>query len=367
MFSARSTGCAGFFKPYRPLAHVCIGFVASLFVVFSVHAQAPAVPTAAPKGTAVFGPDVAEWLVRLHEASRRRAYTGTLVVSSDGSLSSSRVWHVCDGEQQLERIDTLTGPPRTTVRRNDEVVTLIPESRLAVLERRASLGFFPAPLPSGVETVGQHYLLKPLPLTDRIAGFDAVAVELQPRDDLRYGYRVWSEKKTGLVLKLQTLDAAQRVLEQVAFTELQLDAPVKIEPLLRLLKTRGGYPVQNIVLTPTTPQEQGWRLRQAVPGFATTACHLRAAPPAVAAGAAAAAPVPAARPLPLQWVLSDGLASVSLFVEPYDPAVHQAEGRLASGATHSLSRRLGDHWLTVVGEVPPKALAQFAAELERIR
>ena len=360
----RTSSSLRFFKLFWPLAHGCIG----LFASFSALSQVPAAsPAKAPVVAAAPGAEVAEWLVRLHEASRRRAYTGTLVVSSDGTLSSSRIWHVCDGEQQLERVDTLTGPPRTTVRRNDEVVTLIPEARLAVLERRASLGFFPAPLPSGVEAVGAHYQLKPLPSADRIAGFDAVAVELQPRDDLRYGYRVWSEKKTGLVLKLQTLDATQRVLEQVAFTELQLDAPVKVEPLLRLLKTRGGYPVQSVVLTPTTPQEQGWRLRQAVPGFTTTSCHLRATPPAVAAGASAVAPAAAGRPLPLQWVLSDGMASVSLFVEPYDPAVHQAEGRLASGATHSLSRRVGDHWLTVVGEVPPKALALFAAELERIR
>ena len=72
------------------------------------------------------GRTVNQWLTRMHEASRQRAYTGTLVVSTGSAMSASRVWHVCDGKQQMERIETLTGAPRTTIRHNSDVITFAP-------------------------------------------------------------------------------------------------------------------------------------------------------------------------------------------------------------------------------------------------
>lgn len=296
-----------------------------------------------------------DWLTRINEASRRRAFTGTFVVSTAQAMSSARIWHVCDGAQQLERVDTLTGPARTTVRRNDEVVTFIPEARTTVLERRETLGLFPALLQTQGQSVKDHYNLKPLGAVERVAGFDAEVHDLTPKDDLRFGYRVWSERKTGLVLKIQTLDGQQRVLEQVAFSELNLDTPLKVDALAKLMKNRPGYTVQTITAQQTTPAEQGWRLRKDVPGFQTIGCQIKDV-----TGPEAGRP-------PLQWVLSDGLASVSLFIEAFDPKRHVQEGTMASGATHSMARRLGDHWLTLVGEVPARTLNLFAQELERAR
>jgi sigma-E factor negative regulatory protein RseB len=67
----------------------------------------------------------------------------------------------------------------------------------------------------------------------------------------------------------------------------------------------------------------------------------------------------------MQWVFSDGLAAVSLFVEPYDRQRHRQEGLFASGATQTLTRRIQDWWLTAVGEVPHQTLNAFAQSLER--
>jgi sigma-E factor negative regulatory protein RseB len=67
----------------------------------------------------------------------------------------------------------------------------------------------------------------------------------------------------------------------------------------------------------------------------------------------------------LQWTFSDGLASVSLFVEDYDAGRHTQEGVFASGATHTLVRRVQDWWVTAVGEVPAQTLKAFAQNLER--
>ncbi|MFN3571682.1 MAG: sigma-E factor regulatory protein RseB domain-containing protein, partial [Polaromonas sp.] len=112
-------------------------------------AQAPA--PAAPV-QAVESKNINEWLMRMHEASRNRSYVGTFVVSSGGVMSSAKIWHVCDGKQQIERVDTLTGPRRSTFRHNDQVVTFLPEEKLVRTEKRESLGLFPALL----QTTGSH-------------------------------------------------------------------------------------------------------------------------------------------------------------------------------------------------------------------
>ena len=296
-----------------------------------------------------------EWLMRMHEASRQRAYMGTLVVSAGASMSASRIWHVCDGEQQMERVDTLTGAPRTTIRRNNEVITFAPDSKTAWVEKRESLGLFPELLRTPSNAIPEFYGVSEAG-TERVAGYLADVVEIQPKDTLRFGFRIWAEKKTGLVVKLQTLGEQGAVLEQVAFSELQLDAPVSMGKLTRLMKDTKGYDVQRPVLKKTTAEAEGWRLKEPVPGFLPMSCHTREVVDA-----------PAGSTAPMQWVFSDGLASVSLFVESFDPQRHGQEKALATGATHSVSRRVGAYWLTALGEVPTATLRRFANALERAR
>lgn len=299
-------------------------------------------------------PSLNQWLDRLQEASRRRAYIGTFVVSAGSAMSASKIWHVCDGTQQMERIDSLTGTARTTLRRNDEVLTLVPESRVAWAEKREALRPFPDQIKTPGNAIEEHYTLRLLGV-ERVAGFDADVLHIQPRDALRFGYRVWSERQTGLTVKMQTLDGQGQVIEQMVFSELQLDAPVKMETLSRQMAKTEGYKIVRPQLNKTSPEAQGWRLRQEVPGFQGMSSHTRG-DPAAAPGL-----------LPMQWVFSDGLSSVSLFVERFDAQRHRREGASAMGATHSLTVRKGEYWLTAMGEVPPATLREFAQSLERLR
>ena len=329
---------------------------AILFAIFYFHPAMADQASAAKAVGPVVAQDVGAWLRKLNASSQRKAYTGTFVVSTAGSMSSARIWHVCDGEQQVERVDTLTGPARSTLRRNDEVVTFLPDTQVALLERRDALSLFPALLQPGDQAVGDFYTLRPLTASDRVAGLLTDVHELVPRDDWRFGYRVWSDRKTGLVLKLQTLDPERRVLEQVAFSELNMGAPVKAEQLLGMMNNRSGYTVHNLTTVRTTPLEQGWRLKQPLPGFSSSGCHVRTF-----------STWADQKNAPMQCVFSDGLASISVFVEVFDASRHMGSGQMASGATQSLSRRVGDHWVTFVGEVPAKTLAWFAHSLERTR
>lgn len=292
-----------------------------------------------------------DWLGRIHAAPRQLSYAGTFVVSSStGTLSSSRIWHATEGGRQYERVESLSGVPRTTLRRNDEVVTLYPEQRFARIERRDSLGRFPDLLNAGEAAIAEFYAVR-LVGADRVAGFDADVVHLAPRDTLRFGYRLWSERRTGLMVKLQTLGAQGEVLEQAAFSELQLDAPLRSDRMAAALVPPDGWRVDRMEAVKTTAAAEGWALKAEVAGFKPVNCYRRKAP---VSGEQA-----------MQWVFSDGLASVSLFVEPFDARRHAQEGLMAAGATHTLTRRIQDWWLTAVGEVPPQTLRAFAQSLER--
>ena len=295
---------------------------------------------------------VNEWLMRMQEASRLRSYVGTFVVSSGaGAMSSARIWHVGDAAQQIERVEVLTGAPRSTIRRNEEVVTFLPEHRLVRAERRDDLGLFPNIVKSTDTEIPEFYGARRLG-ADRVAGFDADVVQLAPKDALRFGYKIWSEKRSGLVVKLQTLDADGNVLEQSAFSELQLDTPIRPDKLAQMMHPPQGWRVERAQAVKTSAASEGWALRSDVAGFRPMSCYKRSGRPGAPEGA-------------IHWVFSDGLASVSLFVEPYDRQRHQQEGMFAAGATQTLTRRIDDWWLTAIGEVPAQTLKAFAQNLER--
>lgn len=332
--------------------------VGLLFTASIVGAQAPvgAVDTATVQKPAAQR-STSDWLLRMHEASQSKAYIGTLVVTSGGSMASSRIWHVCDGVQQMERIESLSGPPRSTFRHNADVITFSPQSKVALVETRESLGMFPGLLKSPGTGIDAFYTAR-LVGAERVAGFDADVVQIEPKDKLRFAYQVWSEKKSGLVMRLQTLDEHKRVLEQVAFSELQLDAPVSLSKLTQMMNKTQDYRVERPEIIKTTAETEGWGLKAPVAGFTPMSCHLRPVQDAQASTGAA-----------VQWIFSDGLATVSLFIEDFVVGRHGPEGLRVMGATHTLSRRVPDKaggwWLTVVGEVPAQTLQAFALALER--
>src|SRR5512133_841 len=125
---------------------------------------------------------VSDWLQRMHDASRRRNFVGTLVMSSNtGSMSSARIWHACDGQQQFDRVESLTGAPRSTFRHNEQIVTFMPEARIARSERREALGVFPDVLKTAGSSIPDFYAARWLGL-DRVAGFEADVLHLVPKD-----------------------------------------------------------------------------------------------------------------------------------------------------------------------------------------
>lgn len=201
--------------------------------------------------------------------------------------------------------------------------------------------------------------------TERVAGLMVDVVWFQPSDSLRFGCRIGSERQTRLVLKVQTLRVNGTVFDLLAFSEVDLQSAVPLPPVLRNMQTTHGCQVVDVPMHKTSAASHGWVLRRSLPGFHPVHCYDHGPSPA-------AQKLNGATP---QCTYSDGLASVSLFIEPYDiakdenasdsNAVQRSGGLWSMGAAHALVQRVGlDGWLTAVGEVPVDTLQQFAECLE---
>jgi sigma-E factor negative regulatory protein RseB len=304
-------------------------------------------------------PSARAWLTRIHDASASQSFRGTFVVSASGMISGSRVVHYCSGSDQYERIESLDGQVRQVLRHNDVVHTVWPTRRVVLVEQRGSVSTFPSLLHgAGDDGFVDHYQVR-VEGTDRVAGFDAQVLRVQPRDAQRYGYRLWSEKATGLLLRAEVLGMRDEVLEAAAFTELVLGVKPQPQSVVRSMKTLDGYRIIRPQVVETRLEDEGWSMRVSVPGFRQISCVKRVSP-AAQDGWTGSGPL-------LQSVWSDGLTSVSVFIEPFDAQQHTRELQTSIGATQTLMRRFGEWWLTVMGDVPAPTLREFAKGIERVR
>ena len=294
--------------------------------------------------------------MRIHDAASHRNFQGTFVVSAGGAVSSSRIAHFCVGASQFERIESLDGQMRRVFRHDDVVHTLWPRSRVALVEQRNLLATFPALLQTGDDRIVSFYDVRAQG-TERMAGRDADVLLLRPKDNRRYGYRLWADRDTGLLLRVEVLGEHGEVLESSAFSDLTIGVKAQPDSVLLPMKKLEGYRVVRPSLTPARFDAEGWTLRQGVPGFEQVSCVRRLLTGVTDGDEDAAAQV-------LQTIYSDGLTHVSVFIEPYDPARHLRGMQAAIGATQTLMRRLGGWWVTVVGDVPAATLHQFADALE---
>ena len=323
------------------------------------HVRAQSQKPPAPPQSVASGENVGDlhgWLVRIHEAATHSSYVGTFVNSTGTSVASSRVGHYAEGKNTLERVDALDGEPRSMLRVNDEVRTLWPRYRVAVIEPVDPRASFPALVSGSEKHIPDFYELHVQP-PERIAGHDADRLLLKARDDNRFDHVVWADHATGLLLRVD-VQVAGRTLESSGFSDVNIGVKPDAAAVYAELHRADGYRVVRPEVEHTKLETEGWTMQPSLlpAGFQSLGCVRRALNMAGDA---------AAQPKVLQAIWSDGITHVSLFIEPFQPQRHGAEGLTVIGATHTLTRRVNDMWLTAVGDVPPATLDQFVRALER--
>lgn len=288
-------------------------------------------------------PEALDLLRRIHEATHKLSYKGTFIYQHDGRSETSRITRYSDPRGEISRLEVLDGVPREIVRTRNEVRCYLPEAKVVKLDRRPGERGFPALLPENVGALAQHYDIT-LGEHRRISGFDCQAVVLTPKDDLRYGYRFYADAATGMLLKAVTFDAAGHEVEQFMFTELALGGVTR--GMVRPRHAAAGWRVEDAAAAPATLP--GWGLSSELPGFHKVVA-LRRRLESKAVG---------------QVVYSDGLAAVSVFIEPLQGRAAAPTGLARMGAINIYTREVANHMVTVVGEAPPASVQKIADSVE---
>lgn len=287
-----------------------------------------------------------ELINAMSRAVRERNYDGTFVYLRHRQVDSMRVIHKADASGEYERLVALTGMPREVIRDDRSVRCIYPDDQSVVVEKSRPRKFV-AQLPEPIERIAPFYFFH-LDGEDRVAGRDAWIVNIEPRDAFRYGYHLWIDKETRLLLKSELRDRTGMPLEQIMFTELRVLDHVPDELLQPSISGQDYTWYHGPTATSRDDASQGdrWVVSWMPNGFSMNE-HERQS--LVASG----------RPVD-HMVFSDGLASVSVFIERLEDPTEIAVGLSRLGGVNTYARHLGEFQVTAVGEVPPATVQRMA-------
>jgi sigma-E factor negative regulatory protein RseB len=302
--------------------------------------------------------DARDWLEKMNQALATRNYDGTFFHLSEGRVETMRIVHRVKAGRVTERLQSLDGSGREFVRNNDELTCFLPDQHTVLVEPRQDRGPFLGSLPRFDADVDQFYVIQSLPAS-RVLGRAARVIAVNPKDQYRFGYRLWLDENTAMPLKTQLCDAHGQVIEQILFARLEMPETIADADLAPAVRTEGMRWVrQGPTSEPAAAALSAYRASELPPGF-----HLTVSGAQTLGGASAPAE---------HLVYSDGLATVSVFVEPDAAAQTNTaatpnaqpepplEGLARVGSGFAFSTVVQGHQVTAVGEVPAQTVEFIA-------
>ncbi len=294
----------------------------------------------------------AQWLERMNQALTTRNYDGTFSHWHGGTVEMLRIIHRLQDGQVAERLVSLDGSGREFIRAGSSLTCYLPDRRTVLVEQRPvqeSLAGFPA---VSAQTATFYDIREVARM--RLNRRDTHVISVAPRDEFRYGYRLWIDDSTAMPLKTQLCDTDGRVIEQLVFASLTMAARIPDSAFRPEVSTDGFQWLRNDAAPPAAALASAtvWSALKLPPGF-----RMMMRGPQTLPGAAAPAD---------HLVFSDGLASVSVFVETraQDSSGQVAEVRSARlGSSSAFSTVINGFKITAVGEVPPATVRFIATQV----
>lgn len=312
-----------------------------------------------------FAHDLFDMLQRMSDADQKRNYRGTFILRKSDDITTLQVTHGKDEKGEWESLEALNGEARTVLRHGNQVLTVFPERELVTSRHVKDNRALHATLPDNIDQLALFYTLNRLS-DDRIANHQALVVDLLPKDIYRYGYRYWIDKDTGMLLRCDLLTEDNSVVEQMMFTSLQYldEAPQPSITLAELSHFRQQL-LDEVTTDVTNQVSQQWVINRLPSGFMLTQSTMRhSVPSSQLHGDPSGSSISGIKPDLLHMVYSDGLASVSVFIEKNMGEEHHLHGASSMGAVNAYGNAIGNHFVTVVGEVPVITVQVMAQSTE---
>jgi sigma-E factor negative regulatory protein RseB len=294
-------------------------------------------------------PDARQLLEKMTSATRNLNYDGVFVYSRGNQLESMRIIHKVDEEGEVERLISLTGSSREVVRDNGDVTCIYSDDRSVMVDKGASDSkFLPSNLPKSISQISDYYSFT-VKGEDRIAGRPTYVVEITPKDENRYVYRLWIDKESSLVLKSAIVNMQGGILETVLFTNIEL--PTEIPSDLMTPMSVPGYTWYTSEEPPTLESlyDSEWQAGWLPNGFSMHESGVQT----LSDGQ---------NPVEHQ-VYSDGLATVSLYIEKLEKDKDPMNGYLTLGAVNAFTVSSDEYQITAVGELPAQTVRKIASSV----
>lgn len=295
--------------------------------------------------------------MRMQTAAQNLNYQGTLVYLQDGQVQSMHVVHKADQDgEEVERLINLNGVAREIVRKNDVVTCYMPDHKAVMVGRQQQFkgNLLSQWSENNFDRLQDYYLFE-FETAERVAGQNAQRILIKPKDSSRYGYRLWVDKINTILLKSDLLSEQGRVLEQTMFADIRIGDDIPDSMLVPQSSSEnftwfkhdaaGSGPVDG----EKSLVESRWAIDGLPQGFAvTTRFHHQ---------------MPNSDGPTEHWVISDGLASVSIYIEQVPEGQSAFEGASSMGATNAFGLLNEAHQITVIGEVPASTVEKLAHAL----
>jgi len=310
--------------------------------------------------------DLFDMLKQMSEAGQNQNYHGTFILRKSADLSSLRVTHGVDEQGVWERMESLNGESKQVLRHNDRVFSIYPDRQLVTIRNTSDQQSLHPQLPENIDQLKLFYSMTRL-ADDRIADHPTLVVDLLPKDEYRYGYRYWIDKNTGMLLRCDLLTDSDEVAEQMMFTSLEYVEGASSHGIdLQQFERFNQQLLGESNFDSTENSKTAWKVRQLPKGFMLMQNSMRYSKPSGSMlsrnDKGAANPPPDLQHL----VYSDGLASVSVFIEKNKGGGNHLQGASSMGSVNAFGHALDKYVITVVGSVPEKTvqlIAQTAVQI----
>jgi sigma-E factor negative regulatory protein RseB len=283
------------------------------------------------------GNDAKLWLDKIATAAQKVNYEGTFVYRRGDKLVTMHLIHVIAPNGEKEQLVSLSGGERELLRSKDGVVCLFPGKKRISFNKGGLDKHFPGQLPAHMADLEKNYRLT-MGSNDRIAGRAARMIVIEPKDSYRYGYRIWVDAETGLLLQSDLVNEHGSAVEQVIFTSINVVDKATSEMLKAVtMDDDMRKSLKDSKQRTISGKDVPWRLAQMPNGFSLAEHykHINRKGDSVE-----------------QLVLTDGMATVSIFIERLKDNATPFTGPSHMGAINAFVKVVDDHQLTVVGEVP---------------
>ena len=286
-------------------------------------------------------------------ATNQLNYDGIFIYRHDKQIETMRIIHKKNHNGDIyERLISLTGNAREVIREKDQVKYFFPENKIVIVEKNRLGQLISSYIPDKIQSISEFYIFD-IVGDGRVAGLDAWIVNIKPVDKYRYGYQLWIDKKSKLLLKSKLKNFEGVTLEYIMFTQIHILEHISDLLLKSSFSGRNFTWINNIKNTAIyeNNSERKWVASWMPGGFSMSEYSKD--------------PMSTSK-IPVEhFIYTDGLASISIFVEKLSKQHKKINSRTTNfGGVNTYSTLSDGYQITAVGEVPKRTVKLIADSVQ---